>query len=227
MATGIAQLRKELEQSREYDWDNVPEIHQFLDGFYLSRIGIRMLIGQHVALHQPNPAKNHVGLVCTKLKPREIAEDAIADARDVCIRNFGRYGTSYESAWPCAYIVHTLSLFLFSLRNSAPEVHMYGDLDLTFAYVPGHLHQMLFELLKNSLRAVQDRFNNSEQEPPPVRLIIAEGGEDVTLKISDEGGGIPRSGLARIWTYLYTTANNPQIDEKFDVCHCTLMNSPS
>ena len=102
---------------------------------------------------------------------------------------------------------------------------MYGDLDLTFAYVPGHLHQMLFELLKNSLRAVQDRFNNSEEEPPPVRLIIAEGGEDVTLKISDEGGGIPRSGLARIWTYLYTTAKNPPIDENFDVCHCTVINS--
>jgi hypothetical protein len=33
----------------------------------------------------------------------------------------------------------------------------------------------------------------------------AEGAEDVTIKISDEGGGIRRSGLQRIWTYLYTT----------------------
>lgn len=38
---------------------------------------------------------------------------------------------------------------------------------------------------------------------------MAEGGEDVTLKVSDEGGGIPRSGLANIWTYLYSTAKNP------------------
>jgi pyruvate dehydrogenase kinase 2/3/4 len=28
--------------------NDMPEIHQFLDGFYMSRIGIRMLIGQHV-----------------------------------------------------------------------------------------------------------------------------------------------------------------------------------
>jgi pyruvate dehydrogenase kinase 2/3/4 len=28
-------------------------------------------------------------------------------------------------------------------------------------------------------------------------------------QVSDEGGGIPRSGLPRIWTYLYTTAENP------------------
>lgn len=27
--------------------------------------------------------------------------------------------------------------------------------------------------------------------------------------MSDEGGGIPRSGVSRIWTYLYTTANSP------------------
>lgn len=28
-------------------------------------------------------------------------------------------------------------------------------------------------------------------------------------QVSDEGGGIPRSGLPRIWTYLYTTAKSP------------------
>lgn len=28
-------------------------------------------------------------------------------------------------------------------------------------------------------------------------------------QVSDEGGGIPRSGVSRIWTYLYTTANSP------------------
>jgi pyruvate dehydrogenase kinase 2/3/4 len=28
-------------------------------------------------------------------------------------------------------------------------------------------------------------------------------------QISDEGGGIPRSGLPKIWTYLYSTAKNP------------------
>ena len=42
--------------------------------------------------------------------------------------------------------------------------------------------------------------------PPRCRLVIAEGGEDVTLKVSDEGGGIPRSGMPNIWTYLYSTA---------------------
>ena len=31
----------------------------------------------------------------------------------------------------------------------------------------------------------------------------------MTIKVSDEGGGIPRSGMPNIWTYLYSTANHP------------------
>eukprot|EP01018_Ginkgo_biloba_P014141 Gb_36901 [translate_table: standard] len=68
---------------------------------------------------------------------------------------------------------------------------------------------MVFELAKNSLRAVQERFMDANNECPPIRVVIAEGIEDVTLKISDEGGGIPRSELPKIFTYLYSTAQSP------------------
>ena len=33
----------------------------------------------------------------------------------------------------------------------------------------------------------------------------------MTIKISDEGGGIPRSGMPLIWSYMYTTAK-PLLD---------------
>lgn len=39
MALGVNQLKKGINS------ENLDEIHQFLDRFYLSRIGIRMLIG--------------------------------------------------------------------------------------------------------------------------------------------------------------------------------------
>jgi len=45
---------------------------------------------------------------------------------------------------------------------------------------------------------------------PPVTVIIADSpsNEDVIIKVSDEGGGIPRSQIDQIWSYLFTTADN-------------------
>ena len=41
----------------------------------------------------------------------------------------------------------------------------------------------MFELVKNSLRAVNDRYADRDDLPPPIRLVVAEGGEDVTIKV--------------------------------------------
>lgn len=96
--------------------------------------------GQHIALHEP-PKPNHIGLICTRTSPYEVASEAVEDARSLCSREYG----------------------------ASPEVHMYGDPAFAFPYVPSHLHHMVFELVKNSLRAVQDKFEDAEREPPPIR----------------------------------------------------------
>ncbi|OMO58580.1 hypothetical protein COLO4_34520 [Corchorus olitorius] len=186
MALGVQQLKKGMDPKIVYE--DLDEIHQFLDRFYMSRIGIRMLIGQHVELHNPNPPPHCVGYIHTKMSPVEVAQNASEDARSICLREYG----------------------------SAPEINIYGDPNFTFPYVPTHLHLMVFELVKNSLRAVQERFMDSDKVAPPIRIIVAEGIEDVTIKVSDEGGGIPRSGLPKIFTYLYSTARNP-LDEYSDL----------
>lgn len=43
MALGVQQLKKGINVKIVYE--DLDEIHQFLDRFYMSRIGIRMLIG--------------------------------------------------------------------------------------------------------------------------------------------------------------------------------------
>ncbi|KAF5452187.1 hypothetical protein F2P56_027214 [Juglans regia] len=186
MALGVQQLKKDMDPKIVYE--DLDEIDRFLDRFYMSRIGIRMLIGQHVELHNPNPPPHCVGYIHTKMSPLEVARTASEDARAICLREYG----------------------------SAPNVNIYGDPIFTFPYVPTHLHLMVFELVKNSLRAVQERFMDSDKVAPPIRIIVAGGVEDVTIKVSDEGGGIPRSGLSKIFTYLYSTAKNP-MDEDSDL----------
>lgn len=214
------------------------QIQAFLDKFYMSRIGIRMLIGQHIALNmqQASPTRqrlstffngkngssnatngtggrpskpNYVGVICTDCNVSDIAQDAIDTASYICEEHYGLF--------------------------EAPEVQLITpDNDINFMYVPGHLIHMLFETLKNSLRATiefhtprlkkQLLEENPGMDPtsidlndlkfPPIKVIISEGYEDIAIKVSDEGGGIARSEVPLIWTYLYTTVKEaPTLDQ--------------
>lgn len=168
-------------------------IQAFLDRFYMSRIGIRMLIGQHIALtdqsHNKDPT--YVGIICTKTNVRDLAQEAIENARFVCEDHYGLF--------------------------DAPKVQLVCPPHLNFMYVPGHLSHMLFETLKNSLRAVVERHGQDKEDFPVTKVVVAEGKEDITIKISDEGGGIPRSAIPLVWTYMYTTVDTtPSLDPDFD-----------
>ena len=168
-------------------------IQSFLDRFYMSRIGIRMLIGQHIALtdQRSHSEPNYVGVICTRTNVRELAQEAIENARFVCEDHYGLF--------------------------DAPKVQLVCKPGLEFMYVPGHLSHMLFETLKNSLRAVVETHGQDKQEFPVTKVIIAEGKEDITIKISDEGGGIPRSAIPLVWTYMYTTVETtPNLDPDFN-----------
>jgi pyruvate dehydrogenase kinase 2/3/4 len=168
-------------------------IQSFLDRFYMSRIGIRMLIGQHIALTDQRSARhpNYVGIICTKTNVRELAQEAIENARFVCEDHYGLF--------------------------DAPKVQLFCPPSLHFMYVPGHLSHMLFETLKNSLRAVVETHGADKEDFPVTKIIVAEGKEDITIKISDEGGGIPRSAIPLVWTYMYTTVDQtPELDPSFN-----------
>ena len=121
MAHGAYELRENYEGAFEDD----ASIHSFLDSFYTSRIGIRMIIGQYLALREPAHGEDAVGLLSTAVAPARIAEDAALQARHLCERQFG----------------------------VAPDVKIEGRTDLDFEYVPDHAFYILLELLKNSMRA--------------------------------------------------------------------------
>ncbi|WVQ77255.1 hypothetical protein IAR50_006938 [Cryptococcus sp. DSM 104548] len=166
-------------------------IQEFLDRFYMSRIGIRFLIGQHVALNTLQPHPDYVGIICTKANVHDICHEAIENARYVCEEHFGLF--------------------------SGPPIQLLCPPDLNFPYVPGHLSHICFELLKNSLRAVVERYGaDNEDSFPPIKVVVVEGSEDITIKISDEGGGIARSAIPMIWTYLYTTMSDEGLETNIE-----------
>ena len=70
----------------------------------------------------------------------------------------------------------------------------------TFVYIPTILHHIVFELLKNSLRATLDSKQDSISLPP-IRIVISSGKEDMIIKIADQGGGVARSDFVGLQTY--------------------------
>lgn len=93
---------------------------------------------------------------------------------------------------------------------TSPAICECGDGTQPLTRLSSHI---CFELLKNSLRAVVERYGEENEDSfPPVKVIVVEGSEDITIKISDEGGGIPRSALPVIWTYLYTTMSDEGLE---------------
>jgi pyruvate dehydrogenase kinase 2/3/4 len=95
-----------------------------------------------------------------------------------------------------------------------------------FTYVTHHLHYMLAELLKNSCRATVQQYLHATREEGngltghhhsgeipklhPIKVIITKGEEDVTIKVADRGGGIPRSWMDHIWKFGHSHHSDPQ-----------------
>ena len=95
MARGAFELRKAIRDGKltsrdgsSIDYDTMEDLHEFLDKFYVSRIGIRVLIGQYLALRQP-PVENYIGMINLKTSPYHVVQQAIDDATFMCTRRYG------------------------------------------------------------------------------------------------------------------------------------------
>nr|XP_023661502.1 pyruvate dehydrogenase (acetyl-transferring) kinase isozyme 1, mitochondrial-like isoform X2 [Paramormyrops kingsleyae] len=77
-------------------------------------------------------------------------------------------------------------------------------------YVPSHLYHMAFELIKNAMRATMEFCRDNEC--PEVHVHITLGNEDLTVKVSDRGGGVPLRKIDRLFTYTYSTAPRPRME---------------
>ncbi|KAH0501147.1 [Pyruvate dehydrogenase (acetyl-transferring)] kinase isozyme 2, mitochondrial [Microtus ochrogaster] len=85
--------------------------------------------------------------------------------------------------------------------NATQPIHM--------VYVPSHLYHMLFELFKNAMRATVES-HESSLTLPPIKIMVALGEEDLSIKMSDRGGGVPLRKIERLFSYMYSTAPTPQ-----------------
>ncbi|XP_027413343.1 pyruvate dehydrogenase (acetyl-transferring) kinase isozyme 1, mitochondrial isoform X2 [Bos indicus] len=78
-------------------------------------------------------------------------------------------------------------------------------------YVPSHLYHMVFELFKNAMRATMEH-HADKGVYPPIQVHVTLGKEDLTVKMSDRGGGVPLRKIDRLFNYMYSTAPRPRVE---------------
>ncbi|TRY90448.1 hypothetical protein DNTS_011811 [Danionella cerebrum] len=230
MAQGV------VEYKETYGTDPITSqnMQYFLDRFYMSRISIRMLLNQHsetgsfnriIVLQKfhsallfggkvrYNPAHpKQIGSIDPSCRVTDVVKDAYENARNLCDR----------------YYMNSPELVLeeFNVKGAEKPV--------TVVYVPSHLYHMVFELFKevrrkldfsfflavkcslvyalqNAMRATME-LHEDAMEYPAVHAQVVLGHEDLTVKVSDRGGGVPLRKIDRLFTYTYSTAPRPQMD---------------
>jgi pyruvate dehydrogenase kinase 2/3/4 len=188
----MAQGVMELKDTHGIDINTENRIQYFLDRFYMSRISIRMLINQHIILFSKKERNNdprHIGCIDPTCNVSLVVQDAYENARFLC--------EQYYLIAPELNIIMKNSSLLE--KESDP---------IQIVYVPSHLYHILFELFKNAMRAATEH-HIEEDTIPQLDVMIVKGQEDLSIKISDQGCGIPRTKLDYVFQYMYSTAPQP------------------
>ena len=98
-------------------------------------------------------------------------------------------------------MAQNLALQANGSNDIIPKITIRGHLDATFPYILSHLEYIVGELLRNSIQAVIERCKESPANPPPIEVLICEAPQHVIIRISDQGGGVPRELLPYLWSF--------------------------
>uniref|UniRef100_A0A7S3NMF4 Protein-serine/threonine kinase n=1 Tax=Aureoumbra lagunensis TaxID=44058 RepID=A0A7S3NMF4_9STRA len=158
------------------------EIDTAMNIFFTSRIGLRLLVDHYLSLRE-----GFGGEISSTCRPAQIAHEAGLLATNLVRKQHG----------------------------NSPQVQVRGNLDATFTYPPQHCRYILLELLKNATRATAENFSTSiesHEHLPPVEVIVVAGDEDISLKISDVGGGFTRTQKRSACSWFFSSYDFPAQD---------------
>ncbi|KAI1242728.1 hypothetical protein IHE44_0000271 [Lamprotornis superbus] len=159
-------------------------IQYFLDRFYMSRISTRMLMNQHTLLFDDKSRSGH---------PRHIGSiDPCCDVVEVV-------NDAYESS----------KMLCDQYYLTSPELKLTQVNGLPYCLFCG-VDRMYLGV--NSMRATVE-FQENSPTLSPIEVTVVLGKEDLAIKISDRGGGVPVRKIERLFSYMYSTAPRPDMDD--------------
>jgi signal transduction histidine kinase len=157
----------------------------FLDNLFSTRISSRILVENYVDMR--DPVEGHRGVVQRDLDPLPIIKRLAYSLKDLTTSIYGR----------------------------SPDIEFCGNLSCALDYIPAHVEIIIREVLKNALRATVERHVNKAKKRvvaqdaslPPVVVELQKGDFNVIVKISDQGGGMPKKMQKEAWQYGWTSVD--------------------
>jgi hypothetical protein len=113
--------------------------------------------------------------------------------------------------------VQTLARAAYGSSTVLPEIKLEGHLDATFPYILSHLEYIIGELLRNSIQAIVEKQRHNPGTPPPIEVTVCEAAQHVIIRVSDQGGGIPRDILPYLWAFSKGPRSNQRLENLHQV----------
>ncbi|OTA94366.1 hypothetical protein M434DRAFT_394773 [Hypoxylon sp. CO27-5] len=166
------------------------ELDQFMNTILRSRISRRVIAEQHLALTET--FNSHWFSPGAKLSESEFIGEVFIKcvAKDVIEH--------------CAKAIQDLARSANGPDTKIPEININGHMEASFPYILSHLEYIIGELLRNSVQAVIEKHQQSKNpasDPPPIEVTVCVAQQHVIIRISDQGGGIPRDILPYLWSF--------------------------
>ncbi|KAL8383076.1 hypothetical protein RB595_006706 [Gaeumannomyces hyphopodioides] len=194
-----------LESSALMDQD---ELNKFMNRILQSRISRRVIAEQHLALtdgfskgqrHHQHRHHHHHGPSSASSSSSPAEPDFVGNVLVKCVAK--------DVVERCGAAVKELARSAHGPDVALPEIQIEGDLGASFPFILSHLEYIVGELLRNSVDAVVERSAKKRQQmpsqaqPPPIEVTICESSQHVIIRVSDQGGGIPRDMLPYLWSF--------------------------
>ena len=174
--TAFGQALEAIQAASPSGRDEV-EMSGFLDAFFSARIASSFLMEHFLASRAEAQPPGTFGIVQEECSPSAVIEELAAEAHRSVLDVYG----------------------------AAPHIEVFGDKEATMTFPPSHIQFVVGELLNNATKATVKHHLQSglrlSSGLPEIRVIIAASEENVTIKVADNAGGLPRSKLADVWSY--------------------------
>lgn len=224
------QAWRENDRREDMELERLQEMEDALYRFFTARVGLRFLTEHHI-LSSPHLAQrsslraaasyfdkedeNNLGCIQTNCSPISEVKKVVAeisrqteDYYGICPEIEVVDSTQPAQKTPFTYVPHHLHYMVGELlKNSCrASVRKYVSIILCWNFFPMRLLTLLASFFLFG-RYLENQLNgDTAEECPAIRIVLVKGKEDVTIKIADRGGGIPRSKIANIWKFAHSTA---------------------